>query len=168
MSRSFDFQVNYATSSKAVHDALIDEKLWRARFKESERATLDVSHPNGAGTAVVAMSERIGDNKIPTLVRKVLKGELTLSRTDDWGPSEDGIARGTFTGGSTGITGNFSGTYVLRPAADGSVLEVSGEVTVKVRLVGGAIESLAEQLLVKLLNSERKHTEQWLAAQAGN
>lgn len=165
MSRSFTVAVPYASPPAVVHQALTDERLWQSRFAEAPNAKLETSSPDGPGTLSITMSEQIGPNALPGLVKKVVRGDLGLTRTDVWGPLENDVAHGTFSGESTGITGAFAGTITLRAAQEGSVVEFAGKFDVKVRLVGGAIEAFAEQAYSKLLRSERKYAEKWIAEQ---
>ncbi|WP_069160582.1 DUF2505 domain-containing protein [Nocardia altamirensis] len=166
MSRKFSFTVPYAVPVEDLHRALTDDKVWQARFADAETATLDLSHPEGAGTIRIHMTEKAAQDKIPSVVSKVLKSELMLSRTDNWQALAGEVAKGTFEGATGGITTEMSGTYEMRSTAEGSEIEVVGTVQVKVPLVGGAIEPLAEQLHHRVLNSERKFIEEWVAAQA--
>lgn len=166
MSRKFSFTVSYTVPVAELHRAITSDDMWQARFDGARTATLDLSHPDGPGTIRVHMTERARQDKIPAIVGKVLKSELVLERVDSWGPLDGDTARGTFTGASTGVTTEMSGAYVLRPTAAGCEIEVSGTVKVKVPLVGGAIEPLAENLQQRVVESERKFIENWLATRA--
>ncbi|MFF0532378.1 DUF2505 domain-containing protein [Nocardia amikacinitolerans] len=166
MSRKFSFTVPYAVPVEDLHRALTTDEAWRARFANAETATLELSHPGGAGTIRIHMTEKARKDKVPSIVGKVLKNELVLSRTDDWQALDGEIAKGVFQAGTTGITSEMSGSFELRPTAEGCEIDVVGTVKVKVSLVGGAIEPLAEQLFHRVLNSERKFFEEWLTAEA--
>ncbi|MFX0579674.1 DUF2505 domain-containing protein [Nocardia nepalensis] len=166
MSRKFSFTVPYAVPVEDLHRALTNDDVWQSRFAPAATATIDLSHPDGADTIRIQMTEKASADKIPGIVSKVLKSDLVLSRTDSWQALDGEIAKGTFEGGTAGISCEMSGTYELRPTAEGSEIEVVGTVRVKVPLVGGAIEPLAEQLHHRVLESERKHIEAWFAAQA--
>ncbi|MBC7303760.1 MAG: DUF2505 domain-containing protein [Nocardia sp.] len=163
MSRKFSFTVPYTVPVEELHRALVDDAVWQARFAAAETATIELSHPQGPGSITIHMTETPGKDKVPALVRKVLKSDLVLVRTDTWQPLHGEIAKGSFTGNTSGITTEMSGTYELRPTAEGCEIEVVGTVQVKVPLVGGAIEPLAEQLHQRVLNSERKFIEGWFA-----
>ena len=166
MSRKFSFTVSYSVPVEELHRAITSDELWQSRFSGAETATLDLSHPAGPGTIRIHMTEKARPDKIPALVRKVLKNDLVLERTDDWGPLDGDVARGEFTGASQGITTEMHGNYEMRSTAEGLEIEVAGTVTVKVPLVGGAIEPLAEQLQHRVIESERKYIEKWLSARA--
>ncbi len=164
MSRNFRFTVSYTVPVEELHRALTSDEFWHARFEGAETATIELDRPNGPGTIHLRMTERAQPDKIPAIVRKVLKNDLMLERTDDWGPLDGDHARGAFTATSTGISSEMSGQYLLRGTATGSQLEVTGTVKVKVPLVGGAIEPLAEQLQQRVVNSERKFVEKYFSA----
>lgn len=166
MSRKFSFTVSYSVPVEELHRAITNDELWQSRFSGAQTATLDLTHAAGPGTIRIHMTEKARPEKIPALVRKVLKNDLVVERTDDWGPLEGDVARGEFAGASQGITTAMSGTYEMRSTAEGSQIEVAGTVSVKVPLVGGAIEPLAEQLQHRVIESERKFIEKWLAAKA--
>lgn len=165
MSRKFSFTVQYSVPVEDLHRALTNDEMWQARFEGASTATLELTHPDGPGTIQIHMTEKAPEDQIPGIVKKVLKSDLMLERTDTWGPLADGVAKGAFTGRSGGITTEMAGEFELRPTAEGSEIEVSGTVDVKVPLVGGAIEPLVENLLKKVMNSERKSVESWFAAQ---
>ncbi|GAB2645929.1 DUF2505 domain-containing protein [Nocardia goodfellowii] len=166
MSRKFSFTVPYSIPVEDLHRALIDDKVWHARFAEATTATIELTHPDGADTIRIHMTEKASEDKIPSLVTKVLKSELQFSRTDNWGPLDGESARGTLEAATGGINSVMSGAYEMRPTAEGSEIEVVGTVDVQVPLVGGAIEPLAEQLLHRVLNSEREFIQEWVASQA--
>ncbi|GAB0104844.1 DUF2505 domain-containing protein [Nocardia sp. JMUB6875] len=165
MSRKFSFTVQYSVPVEDLHRALTNDEMWQARFEGASTATLELTHPDGPGTIRIHMTEKAPEDQIPGIVKKVLKSDLMLERTDTWGPLADGVAKGAFTGRSGGITTEMAGEFELRPTAEGSEIEVTGTVDVKVPLVGGAIEPLVENLLKKVMNSERKSVETWFAAQ---
>ncbi|MBH0778379.1 DUF2505 domain-containing protein [Nocardia bovistercoris] len=166
MSRKFSFTVPYAVPVEDLHRALVRDDVWHARFEEALTATLELSHPEGANTIRIHMVERADKDKVPGIVRKLLKADLILSRTDDWHAIDGATAKGVFHATTSGIAGDMSGAYELRPTAEGCEIAVVGTVQVKVPLVGGAIEPLAEQLYRKVLSSERVFFEKWVAAQA--
>ncbi|MET9025333.1 DUF2505 domain-containing protein [Nocardia sp. NPDC004168] len=166
MSRKFSFTVPYTVPVEDLHRALITDDVWRSRFAEAETATVDLSHPDGAGTIRIHMTEKAPEDKVPALVRKVLRSELTFSRTDNWQPLVGEVAKGTFEVSTGGINTAMSGSYEIRSTAEGSEIEVVGTVRVKVLVVGGAIEPLAEQLLHRVLKGERKSIEDWLSAES--
>src|SRR6476469_8401236 len=91
MSRKFSFTVPYAVPVEDLHRALTTDDVWQSRFAGAQTATLDLSHPQGAGTIRIHMTEKASGDKVPGIVSKVLKNELVLSRTDNWQALDDEI-----------------------------------------------------------------------------
>jgi len=168
MSRKFRFTVPYSVPVDDLHRALTSGDAWRTRFAEAPTATLDFSHPDGPGTARIHMIERARKDKVPALVGKVLSGELVFDRTDDWRALSGDTAEGDFRVATTGVTGTMTGSQRLRPTAEGSEIEITGSLEVKVPLIGRAIEPLAEQMLHRVVGSERRFFEQWCAEHASS
>ncbi|WP_054815990.1 DUF2505 domain-containing protein [Nocardia arizonensis] len=162
MPRKFSFTVPYTVPVEDLHRALVGDDVWRARFAEATTATLELSHPDGANTIRIYMREKANQDKVPGIVRKVLKSDLVISRTDHWHGLDGGTAKGVFEGETSGIAGNMSGSYEMRATAAGSEIAVVGVVQVKVALVGGAIEPLAEQLYRRVLTGERDFIQEWV------
>lgn len=162
MARKFGFTLSYPLPVADLHAVLTGDDLWHARFDGAPTATLELTHPGGPGSARLVMSETVHPEKIPGVVRKVLKSDLVVTRVDNWQPLTGDTAEGTFEGTSSAIPSEMTGTYRIRPAGTGSELVVSGSVKVKIPFVGGAIEPLAEQLQRRVVESERKFILKWL------
>lgn len=162
MSRTYSFTVPYPAPVTALHRAYTSGDAWRTRFAEARSAEYELSHPQGPGSISIRMSERVGGDAVPKVVRSVLGGEFTLERTDTWNPLDGAHATGSFVATTTGIRGELTGDYLLRPAAGGCELEISGKATFDVPMVGGALERMVEQLHQRVVQNEREFFEQWI------
>lgn len=164
MSRSFEFTVPYPSPPAVVHATLTEDRFWRSIFEGAENASVEITS-DGPGTIEVVMVEHVGRQHIPGPVKKVIKGDLVLSHTDRWGPFDGERAKGTFEGGSQGMNGRIDGTMQLRPDGEGSAIDVSGVVEVKVRLVGGMLEAMVANMMTKGFTGKRDYVEKWIAEQ---
>src|SRR5690242_18688680 len=104
MSRKFSFTVPYAVPVAELHRAIVNDQMWQARFAASDTARVELSHPEGSETIRIRMTETAAQDKVPALVRKVLKSELSFERIDNWGRLTGETATGTFVASTTGIT----------------------------------------------------------------
>ncbi|UGT64621.1 DUF2505 domain-containing protein [Nocardia asteroides] len=163
MSRTYSFTVPYSAPVTLLHRAYTDPEAWRARFAEAKSANYDLEHPDGEGSIRIHMSERVGGDAVPKVVRSVLGREFTLERTDTWNRLDGERATGFFTAATTGVRGELAGDYLLRPTAEGAVLEISGEAKFDVPVVGGALERMVEQLHQRVVQNEREFFGTWLA-----
>ncbi len=102
------------------------------------------------GGAVVAVSRRLPDGG-PSFMQKLGPRDGRVVQTDTWGPAAAGARRGTWSAAFPGSPGDVSGTTVLEPTADGCRWTVAGQVSIRLPLVGGKIESYLAPLVEKLV-----------------
>ncbi len=68
-------------------------------------------------------------------------------------------------GSSSSLPVSIEGRSELRPSASGgAVVEVTGEVAVKIPVVGGQVEGLVVQMVESIVNGDQKELNDWLAA----
>ncbi len=165
MSRDFEFTISSEYTPAQVYQALTSEEQWMARFAKAEKTEgyQLTSHEDGGLT--VDISEEVGVTELPALVKKVIKGTLLITRSDHWGPLQGDHADGTLTGGSSSLPAKVAGTLALRPAGTGAKLTVKGSSTVKIPLIGGKIESLVNDMIKDIIDTETQETIDWVAAQ---
>lgn len=163
MARKFEYTEHFDVTTTQAHAALTDEALWAERTEEvAGRATIDyVQRPDGGFE--VTISEGVGAQVLPGLVKKVIRGDLTITRKDSWGPLEGDRARGTLDGGATGLPTKVRGTFELAPSGSGSKLTLTGTAEVKVPLVGGKIEKMVVDMIGKMVHTESKQAREYLA-----
>ncbi|MGB3773409.1 MAG: DUF2505 domain-containing protein [Rhodococcus sp. (in: high G+C Gram-positive bacteria)] len=163
MGRKFDFTEDFDVAPAQAHAALTDEALWAKRTEEvSDHASVEYTHRPDGGFDVV-ISEGVGASVLPGIVKKVIRGDLTITRKDSWGPLEGDRASGTLEGGSTGLPSKVRGTFQLAPHGTGSRLTLTGTAEVKVPFVGGKIEGMVTDMIGKMVHSESKQARKYLA-----
>jgi hypothetical protein len=162
MARKFEFTEEFDVTPAVAHAALTDRTLWDKRVADtSGRVDIDFRNlPDGGFT--VTLKEGVGAQMLPGVIKKVIRGDLTIIRTDTWGPLEGDHASGTLTGGSSGLPSKVEGTFVLAPSAAGSTLTLKGKAEVKIPLVGGKIEGMVVDMIGKLVHNESKQARRWL------
>lgn len=163
MSRSFEFSESFDVTPAVAYAAMTDHDLWTKRIDDTKgRVDLDFTDlPNGGFE--VTMTEGVGAQVLPGIVKKVVRGELKIVRTDTWGPLEGDHAKGTLKGGSTGLPSKVEAAFTLAPSGSGSTLTLKGKAEVKIPLVGGKIESMITDMIGKLVRAESKQAREWLA-----
>lgn len=164
MPKRFEISAVLDHSVEQVHAALTDENYWRHRLRENPGATSDFATDGGPGTLSVTVTENTDPSKQPKIVRAVVRGPMEMKRTDAWGPLIERRAEGRMTGASTGISVEIEGTSLLHPDDNGgTTLDMRGEVTVNVPVVGGQIEFLVKQMVAKMVERDRNELREWLA-----
>ncbi|MGV9746466.1 DUF2505 domain-containing protein [Rhodococcus zopfii] len=154
MSKEFSFSADIDHSVEQVHAALISEEYWKGRLGGSPTGSVEIAAPQGPGTVRVTLTDETDISGLPAVVRGILRGPLVMERTDEWGPLDGGVARGTLTGGSSSFPVTIEGRSELRDRDGGAVLEVRGQVTVKVPVVGGQVEGLVLQMVEAIVSGD--------------
>lgn len=168
MSRRIEFTANYSLPAETVHRALTDPAFWQHRVARGAEAGLTLDHlTSGEGTIDVALAQVVDTSSFPSLVTKVIKGDMNVVRGEVWGPFDGQRAEGTFSATTTGIPVTAGGTATLTATPEGgATLRLEGEVDVNVKLIGGSIEGLAGDLIVGILRRDQETVEEWVAANA--
>lgn len=151
MSKEFSFSADIDHNVERVHAALISEEYWKTRLGGSTTGSVEVTSPAGPGTARITLTDETDTSGLPAVVRGILRGPLVMERTDEWGPLEGGAAQGTLTGSSSSAPVAIEARSELRARDGGAVLEVRGQVTVKVPVVGGQVEGLVVQMVEAII-----------------
>ena len=135
--------------------ALLTSEEWPARkdaaLDDGSTLVRRDEKPDGGVTMVVSRALPKG---IPGFLQKFAPEGGRVTQTDDWGPAEGGVRRGTWHVDMPGAPARLGGTMRLEPTADGSRYVIDGECTVKVPLVGGKAESFIASMVEKLGRKE--------------
>ncbi|SEK69258.1 DUF2505 domain-containing protein [Rhodococcus maanshanensis] len=167
MSRRIEFTANYSLPAEIVHRTLVDGRFWNQRAENGADKGLTLDHlTTGEGTIDVGLAQAIDTSQLPSLVTKVIKGDVSIVRSEAWGPLVDGKAEGTFSAVATGIPINATGTASLVDTPEGSTLRIEGDVDVNVKLIGGAIEGMVADQILGILGRDQEVVEEWVAANA--
>ena len=167
MSRKIELTTTYSLPVETVHRTLTDENFWLHRVEQGAENGLKIDHLTaGDGTIDVGIAQEIDKDKLPSMVSKVIKGDLSIVRGEVWGPLTDDRADGTFTAVTTGMPVTVGGTAVLTASADGCTLTVEGEVEVSIKLIGGTIEGMVAEQILGILGRDQEVVEVWAAANA--
>jgi len=165
MPRSFDITADYPQSVERVHRAFTDEWYWRERLADSgaSQAILDRMDTDPAIGVSVVTTQVIGSDLLPAVVTQFHRGDLRITRRENWTPVIDGRAEATVSGEVQGAPVTLGGNATLVPHGDGSRLTLHTSVEVRIPLVGGKIENFIRGQLSDLLAAEQAFTTQWLA-----
>lgn len=90
----------------------------------------------------------------PGFLTKFLPADGRVVQTDDWGPAEGGVRRGTWSVEIPGAPATLGGTLLLEPTATGSRYVIAGEAKVPIPLIGGKAERFISEMVSKLSAKE--------------
>jgi uncharacterized protein DUF2505 len=155
---------HHTTSTWPVQDvftALVDETYLRDRLAAlgGTDARL-VSFSKDDGRTSYQLKQGVSAEHLPSVAKGLLGGDLVIHRTEVW--TEAGTT-GTVEVTLNGVPGRLDGTIVLSEHQGGSRSTLTGQVKVSIPLMGGKLEAMIAEQVVKLLDKENEFTTEWLA-----
>ncbi|TDD10543.1 DUF2505 domain-containing protein [Saccharopolyspora terrae] len=168
MARRIEHRSTSERSAVEVYRALIDSDYLAARLEElgGSTATL-VQHVGTEDGARFQTRQGVPVDKLPSLARTVVGGDLLIDRSESWRREEDGHYTGEIAaevaGAPCSITGSMWLRDIVAPTGTAvSELVVEGSVKVTVPFVSGKLEDLVVDQVQKMLVDEDNFTAAWL------
>lgn len=154
-------ELNYAAGVDEVFSMLCEE-AFRKQVCEATRArSYDVSVTPSPGGAEVRVSRQM---PAPEIARKFVGDTLEIVQVEHWGAAAaDGSRTADLSVDIPGKPASMSGRIVLGPGGAGTTQSVSGDIKVKVPLVGAKLEKEIARALVAAIKEEGKVGARWLA-----
>jgi hypothetical protein len=165
MPRSFDLSVDSPVTVDEILSAFGDEDYWQARLAafDSGTATLDSLVVDSDDTVAVGLRVSLFGNRLPTAIARLQRGDLQMMHDQMWTRIDADRLRGEVRVAVSGAPVSAVGQALLAPAQNGSRLEFSAAVHVKVPLVGGTIESFVGRRLGDDISAIQRFTTEWIA-----
>lgn len=100
------------------------------------------------------LQQGIPSDKLPSAMRTLHSGDLMVNREQTWRRVDDGRVIGDSIASVGGVPGEIKAKTELTATASGTSFKVSGEVKVRIPLIGGKIERVIAENVVRLLKHE--------------
>lgn len=166
MGTSIEFTQTYDAAPAAVHAMLTDPKYARERGERtgSTSVTAEVTHDANGSTRVEIV--RILPADVPSYAKSFVGDTLTITEIQTWHvPAADDTTSATITATfSAPLT--FAGRMTIAVAAGQTTVSTMGEIKANVPFVGGKVEQMAKDTMLKYLKKEQQIGQEWLAAGA--
>jgi uncharacterized protein DUF2505 len=149
-----------------VYGTLVDRSFLDARLtKMGGKNASVVELTSDADGARYVLRQGVGAEQVPGSVHSLLPGDLVIERTETWRQTAPGRYQGTVTATVPGAPGQITGELSLVDLDGGGTSEfgLDGSAKVDVPLLGGAIEAMVAEQIAKLIDSEARFAEDWLA-----
>ena len=150
MATRLTHDLTYDASLIDVAEMLMDpafrEQVCDAQGAVRRSATVG---PDGGGMKVV-IDMVLPTTGLPGFAKKFVGDEINLVQTERWSAIEDGIVEVSI----PGKPGQMAGTMTIRESGGTTIETVDMEIRVSIPLVGGKIEGLISDLLLKALKAE--------------
>lgn len=155
MAKRITHELTYDAPIEEVRAMLLEEDFRKAVAvaQRAKRSTVEIS---GGSVRFEVVQSADG---IPSFAKKFVGDEIVIDQHETWeGDSADVHVA------IPGKPGEMKGTATLRSQGEGTVETVDLTVKVSIPLVGGKIEGLIGDMLVKALKAENRAGREWLAA----
>lgn len=155
----FSHQMTYDAPPADVHAMLTDpafrEKVCQAMH--AVRTAVDID-PDGSGMKVVVDQTQPAQG-IPSFAKKFVGDEIQIVQREQW---QDHTAANLVVE-IPGKPGALNGGISLAGSDGGTTETVSGDIKVKIPMLGGKLEGLIGDLLASALRTEERVGRAWLA-----
>jgi hypothetical protein len=168
MARRIEHRTRSAWGPKTVFSALVDVEYLNERLAVlGGRGAAVLRHDKSDDRVSYQLRHGVEGRNLPSAVRTVLGGDLTIERFETWqarGAGYTGTVRVTI----PGMPGELAGTMALTgDDASGAEHLTDGVVKIPIPLVGGKVEEAIVGQLRDLLDAEHRFTEEWLGRHRG-
>ncbi len=163
--KSLRHEMRYDGATPGQVYAMLSNPEFRDRVCEYQRyprRTVAIT-PSGAGMTVKIDQYRPA-TEVPSFARKLVGEELNIVQEESWSSPTNGDLHVTI----PGKPGDMLGTITLVGDATGTTETVAVDVKASIPLIGGKIEGLISEMLVRALRAETKVGRIWLAEQVEN
>ncbi len=156
MAKTIRYEMTYdapvATVAAMLGDPAFREEVCRAQGARKVEVSVAAGADGPGGAKDVRIDQWLPTAGVPSFARRVVGEETNIVQEERWRDA----TRADLTVAIPGRPGEMGGTAVLAAAGAGSVQTVELTVAVKVPLVGGRLEQLIADLLLKALRTEHR------------
>lgn len=155
----FSHQITYDAPPADVHTMLADPAFREKVCAAMRSVEHDVSiEPDGSGMRVV-VDQTQPAHGIPSFAKKFVGDQIQIIQREQW----KNTASASLVIEIPGKPGHMDGSIALEGDGEGTVETVSGDLRVKIPMLGGKLEGLIGDLLGSALRAEERVGRAWLA-----
>ncbi len=155
---SFSYELTYDADVATVAAMLADPAFRETVCARGRSLRHRVEVTPRAEQTTVVIDQTLPSTGVPSFARRIVGDEIQIVQTETWHGHRADLAVAI-----PGKPGSVAGDITLTEAGAGTVQRVSGDVSVKVPLVGGKLEKLIADILGSALRSEQRVGRAWLA-----
>lgn len=160
MSKRLHHQMTYDAPLSRVVDMLADPRFREAVCEYQHVLRADVEIERSGDTMTVTVEQVQPTERIPAFAKKFVGNTIDIVQREEWSAPDTAALQVTI----PGKPGHMEGTISL-VETDGTTVEtVDVEIKVHLPLVGGKIEGLVSDLLLKALRAEERVGRDYLSA----
>ena len=165
MPRQSEYRSASQFSADQIYAVMVDPEYLRTRLATiGGKGAALLDHTADADGARFRVQQGLESKDLPLVVRNFLSGDIVIERIEIWTRKEPGRYDGEAQVEIKGTPASAVGGMRLRDLDPStSELVVRTDVTVRVPIIGGKIESVVAEQVKGLLRIETEFTLEWLA-----
>jgi hypothetical protein len=154
--------------SRIEHRAAVSQDVAAVLAASSDEAALRARLEELGGESAALLEHSVTPDGVRFKIRqgiaaeRLRTGDLIVEREQTFTRSGDGYT-GTAKASVNGLPAEITAQTELKREGDQTVLRTSGEVKVRIPLLGAKLETLIAEQITKLLDREAEFTSKWLA-----
>jgi uncharacterized protein YndB with AHSA1/START domain len=156
----------YAAPPDAVFAAMTSDAVLREKYAALGHRDVEIIEHAEREGGVRVHSRRGVPMQVPGFARRFLSPVNTVVQIDEWeAPGSDGTRHGTWRVSARGVPVQAAGTIQLSPSAgQQTVVEVRGEVTCSIPIVGGKLAAFVGADVERTVHAEEDFNDGHLAS----
>lgn len=158
MTTSLSHETTYDAPLARVSAMMTDRGFREEVFRSQDASRVDVAIEGTTEQGTVTIDYTQPTAGVPSFAKKLAGDGVRIIQREDWSGN-----RAALHVSIPGKPGQMVGTITLVDAGEVTVEKVTCDITVSLPLVGGKVERLIEEMLLKALRNENRVGREWLA-----
>ena len=162
MATTLDVHQTFPGSVDQVRAMLTDPDYARNRAEQTGSISCDVTVTAGTGGATEVTIKRVLPANLPSFASSLVGPNLEVTEQQTWAPAAGGTCTAPFEVTFSGPLAA-SGVITLSGAGDQTTAHTSATIKSTVPFVGGKLEKMAQEQLIKYLAKDEELGRDWLS-----
>lgn len=159
-----DADLHYAAPCDRASAVTFDPDFQKAKCAATGALSSDVDVHTAGDSTVIKTVRRMPTDGLPDFARALVKGSITVTETDTWGPpSADGSRDASVEVSFVGAPITMRGTIALRPDGPGSTGRFRAELKASIPFLGARIEQACAPAVLSAVKVEERTAADWLS-----
>jgi Protein of unknown function (DUF2505) len=160
-------QLRFPAPPDVVIAMLRDPDYVRLRAARTGGSNIVVDVRDDGDTVIITSERTLPTDRFPAIARKFVGDGLRIRQVDRWRSAGAGTWVGDSEVRPVAAPAEVSGRTTLTASGSGSTQTIEGTVTASVPFVGGKLEQLMTDQVLRALQIEERVAAQWLADRSG-
>jgi hypothetical protein len=158
MSTSLSYELTYDAPLADVATMLADPAFREAVCDAQHALSRNVTITGTTESGSVAVDYAQAATGVPSFAKKMVGDSIDIAQREQWSDNRAALEITI-----PGKPGDMKGTVTLTESGGTTVQRIAVEIRVNMPLVGGKVERLIEEILVKAFQKENQVGREWLA-----